>query len=57
MRGILHMRLHNWLSAGAAGRQAQARAVILIGYFDLEACRVEEVDKPFGSKVLTMSPL
>jgi putative transposase len=25
-----------------------------IGYFDLETCRVEPVNKPFGPKVLTM---
>ena len=25
-----------------------------IGYFDLDACRVEPVDNPFGAKVLTM---
>ena len=28
-----------------------------IGYFDLEACRVEPVENPFGPKVLTMSPV
>ncbi len=28
-----------------------------IGYFDLEACRVEPVDNPFGPKVLSMSPV
>ena len=28
-----------------------------IGYFDLEACRVEPVQNPFGPKVLTMSPV
>ncbi|MDE2260163.1 MAG: transposase [Betaproteobacteria bacterium] len=28
-----------------------------IGYFDLEACRVEPVENPFGLKVLTMSPV
>ncbi len=28
-----------------------------IGYFDLEACRVESVKNPFGPKVLTMSPV
>ena len=27
-----------------------------LGYFDLESCRVEPVDNPFGPKVLTMSP-
>lgn len=27
------------------------------GYFDLEACRVEPVDNPFGPKVLSMSPV
>ncbi len=27
-----------------------------VGYFDLESCRVEPVDNPFGAKVLTMSP-
>jgi hypothetical protein len=25
-----------------------------VGYFDLESCRVEPVDNPFGPKVLTM---
>ena len=25
-----------------------------IGYFDLDTCRVEPVDNPFGAKVLTM---
>jgi putative transposase len=28
-----------------------------IGYFDLEACRVEPLENPFGPKVLTMSPV
>ena len=28
-----------------------------VGYFDLESCRVEPVDNPFGAKVLTMSPV
>jgi putative transposase len=28
-----------------------------IGYFDLETCRVEPLDNPFGPKVLTMSPV
>lgn len=28
-----------------------------IGYFDLEACRVEPIENPFGPKVLTMSPI
>ena len=28
-----------------------------IGYFDLEACRVEPLKNPFGPKVLTMSPV
>ena len=28
-----------------------------IGYFDLEACRVEPVENPFGPKVLAMSPV
>ena len=28
-----------------------------IGCFDLDACRVEPVDNPFGSKVLTMCSL
>jgi putative transposase len=28
-----------------------------IGYFDLEACRVEPMENPFGPKVLTMSPV
>lgn len=28
-----------------------------IGYFDLETCRVEPVQNPFGPKVLTMSPV
>ena len=28
-----------------------------IGYFDLDACRVEPVENPFGPKVLTMSPV
>ena len=28
-----------------------------IGYFDLDTCRVEPVDNPFGPKVLTMSPV
>jgi hypothetical protein len=28
-----------------------------IGYFDLEACRVELVENPFGPKVLAMSPV
>ena len=28
-----------------------------IGYFDLEACGVEQVENPFGPKVLTMSPV
>ncbi len=27
-----------------------------IGYFDLDACRVEPLENPFGPKVLTMSP-
>jgi putative transposase len=27
-----------------------------LGYFDLESCRVEPIDNPFGPKVLTMSP-
>jgi putative transposase len=27
-----------------------------LDYFDLESCRVEPIDNPFGSKVLTMSP-
>jgi len=26
-----------------------------IGYFDLEACRVEPIENPFGPKMLTMS--
>jgi putative transposase len=28
-----------------------------IGYFDLESCRVEPLDNPFGPKVLSMSPV
>lgn len=28
-----------------------------IGYFDLEAARVEPLDNPFGPKVLSMSPV
>lgn len=28
-----------------------------IGYFDLESCRVEPLDNPFGPKVLAMSPV
>jgi putative transposase len=28
-----------------------------IGYFDLEACRVDPVANPFGPRVLTMSPV
>jgi transposase InsO family protein len=28
-----------------------------IGYFDLDTCRVEPVDNPFGPKVLSMSPV
>lgn len=28
-----------------------------IGYFDLETCRVEPLDNPFGPKVLSMSPV
>ena len=27
-----------------------------IGYFDLEACRVEPMENPFGPKVFAMSP-
>jgi len=28
-----------------------------IGYFDLDTCRLEPVENPFGAKVLTMSPV
>jgi putative transposase len=28
-----------------------------IGYFDLEACRAEPVQNPFGPKVLPISPV
>ncbi|HUN94393.1 MAG TPA: hypothetical protein VMU33_20240 [Burkholderiaceae bacterium] len=28
-----------------------------IGFFDLETCRLEPVENPFGAKVLTMSPV
>jgi len=27
-----------------------------LGYFDLDSCRVEPIDNPFGPRVLTMSP-
>ena len=27
-----------------------------IGYFDLDACRVEPLENPFGPKVLTINP-
>jgi putative transposase len=44
-------------------REAEAKIWLVscmqydIGYFDLEACRVEPVESPFGPKVLTMSPV
>jgi len=28
-----------------------------IGYFDLETCRIEPSDNPFGPRTLTMSPV
>jgi putative transposase len=28
-----------------------------LGYIDLDACRVEPMENPFGPKVLTMSPV
>jgi hypothetical protein len=28
-----------------------------IGYFDLETCRVEPLDNPYGPKVLIMCPV
>jgi putative transposase len=28
-----------------------------LGYFDLDACRIEPIDNPFSPKVLPMSPV
>lgn len=43
-----------WIGTGKVGWKLHAYD---IGYFDLEACRVEPVDNPFGPKVLSMSPV
>jgi len=64
----LHWQQENQLESGVAGqnvgiRQEDDQIWLVffmdydIGYFDLEACRVDPVANPFGAKVLTMSPV
>ena len=40
----------------AAYQQNPAREICDLGYFDDETCRNEPIDKPFGPKLLSMSP-
>ena len=48
-------------SQQAGVKEEEIRRVSLasyeIGYFDLDTCRLEPVDNPFGARVLTMSPV